>query len=1080
MRTTALAVLLFSAGALRAGPVCALIDPEETPRAAILEAKLLAAPGVTWVERASLDAVLREQKLQAAFGAQGVADRVRLGRLVKADILVLVRTRVDPAEMESEGVPKRSLEVVVSETAGGLRLLVRNVPLTTNLDADVEALRTTVNDGIKKHGEQVKAIVAVPPFVNRDLGAEYEHLKGAYAKLAESAALARAGTVVVELEEAQALAKELALAAPGTKLDRPAPIYLLGEFRNEGRGEARTVTLKLHAEQGGKPIGSGESVTVAPADVIATLQKWAGSTGAGGAVSTPDAKAEAERLAKLASMHLRLGNLAEAIALTEAALLLDPNRHDLHAAAAKYFATRVFYGSRSTSLPEDKERLLFPDHYRGLHHFELFVRSGVKLEGRDQPIAESVGRYFPCVFSIHLVKSASPEHRAAVEAALREHRDVHVRLLPLFLKSGTVSEIKSCLSAAYGTLPLEPEAAAERLASLLLQVQDREVYRAGTALPHVPPMDAGTFEKFIAQLESGANADFKPVIAELRKKKEVDDRGMKDYIRRVNLEQEARMKVAERRKIEPDYLMPLSTTRPAQLIAELKKTPLRYIPMVESQGRFDPELDWLSGMLAAGPGIDVFWAEVSGLYGGSLFLMKDKGLLKPVFRLPGVEGRIASVAFDGRYVWASAERFKRNPVVLVLDPVSEKVHELTPAEGLPVDPTPPGLLPFSEIRGAGHLYAPRIVAVAPGKALLVGSHGRTWIANATFDPERGAKVKVFLEAAEAPEPLDDQQWKRTTVSFHPEHIRTLRSEPDAAGRSELRICVVRGYSSLLRGYQNQRVLRAPLIIDPVRETVQVFPDETWPGGHAGSCDSDGSFHHLWFMGERLTPKVVNRLYRVDYPGEIRDLGPLPGRRGAMISFWHEGRLHAVRNGGSGDPILSLIDPKDRLNPPLDQPTWWSMDRDGKDLRVEGTDLPYVLRLGVSSHYGFVALLQLGGGTRALCTVDFSRKGSEHPVPAVPAAAPLKHPEETKGIRSQKSETPATITFANTSGENLMLHWIDLNGQRVLRGPLADGVKREIQTFLTHVWLVTDRHGNAIELFRATEKESTHAIKAPAK
>src|SRR5947207_1674650 len=91
-----------------AAPVCALLDPEKAPRAALLEAKLLTDVEATWVERAAIDKVLNEQKVQALFGPQGVGERVRLGKLLKADLLVLVR----PVSAAAEP----ALEVIVSET----------------------------------------------------------------------------------------------------------------------------------------------------------------------------------------------------------------------------------------------------------------------------------------------------------------------------------------------------------------------------------------------------------------------------------------------------------------------------------------------------------------------------------------------------------------------------------------------------------------------------------------------------------------------------------------------------------------------------------------------------------------------------------------------------------------------------------------------------------------------------------------------------------------------------------------------------------------------------------------------------
>ena len=52
MRLLALWIaVVVTSSATAAGPTCALLDPEKTPRAALFEAKLLAEPGATWVER---------------------------------------------------------------------------------------------------------------------------------------------------------------------------------------------------------------------------------------------------------------------------------------------------------------------------------------------------------------------------------------------------------------------------------------------------------------------------------------------------------------------------------------------------------------------------------------------------------------------------------------------------------------------------------------------------------------------------------------------------------------------------------------------------------------------------------------------------------------------------------------------------------------------------------------------------------------------------------------------------------------------------------------------------------------------
>lgn len=77
----------------RSGPItCALIDPDKESRVSLLEAKLLGDPdpNTNWVERAAIDRVLEEQRLQALFSPQGVGDRAEFGP--GADRFLLRRT----------------------------------------------------------------------------------------------------------------------------------------------------------------------------------------------------------------------------------------------------------------------------------------------------------------------------------------------------------------------------------------------------------------------------------------------------------------------------------------------------------------------------------------------------------------------------------------------------------------------------------------------------------------------------------------------------------------------------------------------------------------------------------------------------------------------------------------------------------------------------------------------------------------------------------------------------------------------------------------------------------------------------
>jgi hypothetical protein len=380
--------LVLTSPASAAGPTCALLDPEKTPRAALLEAKLLAEPGATWVERAGIDKVLKEQKLQAAFSPQGVGERVKLGRLLKADVLVLIRPVKD--------APAETLEVVVSETAGGLRLLHRAVPVTKNAADDAAALLAAAKDGIARHGEAVREIVAVPAFASNDLEFTRDHLRGAFAKLAEAEALGRKGVLVVELEEAEAVAKEIALAAPGTALARPLPVYLLGEYRHDGKGKDVSVAIKLRGERGGKPVGKPEALALKPDESPAAVRKWSAalldSLAQDSAPRPPaDPKLEAKQLADRALALRQLGNWAECLTLLEASLLLDPAQTDLHAEAVKSLTPLVGFLRHRACYPEQFGKVGKADKNPYTDRFALLYRRGMAHLGA---FADKGGNFF--------------------------------------------------------------------------------------------------------------------------------------------------------------------------------------------------------------------------------------------------------------------------------------------------------------------------------------------------------------------------------------------------------------------------------------------------------------------------------------------------------------------------------------------------------------------------------------------------------------------------------------------------------------------------------------------------------------
>src|SRR5437879_3774455 len=69
----------------------AIIDLTKTPVGALFETKVLASNKLTWVERVQVDKVVGELELQALFSPEGGSQRAGLGKLLKADLLVVLR-----------------------------------------------------------------------------------------------------------------------------------------------------------------------------------------------------------------------------------------------------------------------------------------------------------------------------------------------------------------------------------------------------------------------------------------------------------------------------------------------------------------------------------------------------------------------------------------------------------------------------------------------------------------------------------------------------------------------------------------------------------------------------------------------------------------------------------------------------------------------------------------------------------------------------------------------------------------------------------------------------------------------------
>lgn len=247
---------------------CALIDVDRSSSGILLEAWLAEGEGRTWLERSETEKALTNQKeLQLAFDAEGVRQRAALGRSLKADVVVLLRT--------TAAGKRKNAELVVAETAGGLRLLIRRMACSDNPESDARLLAAWIDEALKKYGETIREVYAIPPFVCPDGSHRYDYLQAAYAKLLEQAFLSRPGLLLVEIAEAEAIARESGAVPPDEDLRKFRPVRWIGECRYETREETLRVALTLRAQRGSETLGEVQE-SLPSAEVTDRLVEMAG------------------------------------------------------------------------------------------------------------------------------------------------------------------------------------------------------------------------------------------------------------------------------------------------------------------------------------------------------------------------------------------------------------------------------------------------------------------------------------------------------------------------------------------------------------------------------------------------------------------------------------------------------------------------------------------------------------------------------------------------------------------------------------------------------------------------------------
>ncbi len=835
-------------------PTVAVVDDGETTIVPLLEAQLTTTKSATWVERGQIELILKEQRLQAAFSADAVQQRSRLGQLLKCDLLVLFRTTNGlPGEAQpTDGTrPPQIIECTIAETKHGLRLLTAYVPKNRPAEVNVRDLTDVVERGIQKWQQKIVQIFAVSPLVSDDLDYRRNYLQSAYARLIQQQLLDIPGTVVVELAEAQAIARELALAGEEAKIDRNLfPFYIHGRYRHDDVAAPPTVKFNLRLEQGDKVLRGGDSQPMDPAAASEWLQRATAALVKAAGRAEPrksDPERESIQLAKRADDFVQIGNWEEALALVEASLLLDPTDADNRKLAivccgrvrSHYFDKRV---PLHELLPQLKQAMTA--YRRGMEHLEIY------LEKNDMPVAPTGGSSFVTDFESPFWATIRISHNAPEEAH-ELVRDVQSLRTENYLRLGfRRAEQKHVEKLWFGWLtfglPLK-----DRLVIIRRMIDrvdaipgliDPTANELGSVVRDFGSKDASVPDR-IRQL---------PELAAL-----MEDLEKSTSPHRRTLATETRRQATQQISQQNSIVFERQPMPQMDLNADFKFAPITF-HLSNNQPLKDVPI---SGFPAGE--CDIYFGR-NTIYG-----MKRPGILRPLWEERSQLPNVGMGVFDGRYAWFVLDHFSKSPRVIVIDPKEETTFDFKAPIAFPAA-TP----------GSHAHVVMKLCPLSPGKVLIAGHMGRSWIGVAETRGGSTGEFKIVYEArgAELPERHEKQP---ADVAFLPDKF--LPRELKDGG---LEVLIIRGSTRAIGAHFASGLIYSAAD-DSVKPSDEKF-DYTKSRGIASyanqiqylEMDSARNPQRLEFYlvgmdDEEVSPRVLVS----DIPwGKI---------------FWHEDRLHIV-------------------------------------------------------------------------------------------------------------------------------------------------------------------------------------------
>ena len=318
----------------------------------------LSKKSIELVEREQLDTVTREIELSKLLSADAASQRLQVGQLTKADALVLL-SLVENAEK------KKFLKLVISDCRYGSRLRLDHLPFAADrLEQLVQDMSSAVQETRTRFARGVERMIAVSPFLSKNLTHEFDHLQFGFAALLGQRLSERAGVAVLEIEEARAIGEELGRANDSVQR-RTVPLFVEGEYEvlpagaaDAGRANGESdsdrpvrLSLKLRdVKTAREPLthvaASQSAATTWLSDAVA--ERMFPEANRDPSANLLSREQEYSLLIRRAGVFAEFGAYAQSTALREAGLLLRPDDWEQRLALLTDYSRWQLLRSRET------------------------------------------------------------------------------------------------------------------------------------------------------------------------------------------------------------------------------------------------------------------------------------------------------------------------------------------------------------------------------------------------------------------------------------------------------------------------------------------------------------------------------------------------------------------------------------------------------------------------------------------------------------------------------------------------------------------------------------------------------------